>query len=246
MREISLLEGLATTRAIRRYTADPIPDEDLASILWHAGRAPSGSNRQPFRFLVLRDGPNAVAARRCSALRSAQGWNAKRLADGYRPSTLRRLDAALRGQFRAGSRGRTGLPRAISAHRLPTRVRRCIRRVRTCCSPPELSATAERSRCGTTGSKPNSRDLLDIPDTRRVVGVHHARCARRPPRPAETQAARRHHVRRRMGHGPDLGLTSAPWLSSPGSTRPPSRPRSRSETSPRVVSSDGDRRRTRR
>ena len=30
---ISLLDGLATTRAIRRYTADPIPDEDLAAIL---------------------------------------------------------------------------------------------------------------------------------------------------------------------------------------------------------------------
>jgi len=86
MREVSLLEGLATTRAIRRYTADPIPDEDLASILWHAGRAPSGSNRQPFRFLVLRDGPNAVAARALLGASFREGWNAKRLADGYRPS----------------------------------------------------------------------------------------------------------------------------------------------------------------
>jgi hypothetical protein len=33
MTGISLLEGLATTRAIRRYTTDPIPDADLASIL---------------------------------------------------------------------------------------------------------------------------------------------------------------------------------------------------------------------
>ena len=60
---ISLLEGLATTRAIRRYTDDPIPEADLASILWHATRAPSGSNRQPFRFVVLRDGPAAVEAK---------------------------------------------------------------------------------------------------------------------------------------------------------------------------------------
>ncbi|MGH9216835.1 MAG: nitroreductase family protein, partial [Acidimicrobiales bacterium] len=50
---------MATTRAIRRYTHDPIPEDDLATILWHATRAPSGSNRQPFRFLVLRD--SAVA-----------------------------------------------------------------------------------------------------------------------------------------------------------------------------------------
>ena len=41
--DIPLLDGIATTRAIRRYTDDPVPDDDLAAILWHAGRAPSGS-----------------------------------------------------------------------------------------------------------------------------------------------------------------------------------------------------------
>ena len=84
--EIGLLEGLATTRAIRRYTDAPIPDEDLAEILWHAGRAPSGSNRQPFRFLVLRDGPNATAAKSLLGDAFRTGWTAKREADGYRPT----------------------------------------------------------------------------------------------------------------------------------------------------------------
>lgn len=83
---IGLLEGMATTRAIRRYTDAPIPDDDLATILWHAGRAPSGSNRQPFRFLVLRDGPDARAAKRLLGDSFRSGWNAKREADGYRPS----------------------------------------------------------------------------------------------------------------------------------------------------------------
>ena len=83
---VGLLEGLATTRAIRRYSDAPIPDDDLATILWHAGRAPSGSNRQPFRFLVLRDGPNAQAARAVLGEAFRAGWNAKREADGYRPS----------------------------------------------------------------------------------------------------------------------------------------------------------------
>jgi nitroreductase len=83
---IGLLQGLATTRAIRRYTDDPIPDDDLASILWHAGRAPSGSNRQPFRFLVLRDGPNARAAKEVLGEAFRAGWKAKRDADDYRPS----------------------------------------------------------------------------------------------------------------------------------------------------------------
>lgn len=83
---IGLLEGLATTRAIRRYTDDPVPDDDLATILWHAGRAPSGSNRQPFRFLVLRGGPGAEAAKGALGEAFRAGWAAKREADGYRPS----------------------------------------------------------------------------------------------------------------------------------------------------------------
>ena len=83
---IGLLEGLATTRAIRRYTDEPIPEGDLAAILWHAGRAPSGSNRQPFRFLVLRNGPNARAAKALLGSAFRSGWSAKREADGYRRS----------------------------------------------------------------------------------------------------------------------------------------------------------------
>lgn len=80
---IGLLEGLATTRSIRRYLADPIPTEDLASILWHASRAPSGSNRQMFRFVVLRDGPVARKAKSLLGESFRAGWNSKRSGDGY-------------------------------------------------------------------------------------------------------------------------------------------------------------------
>ncbi|MEL6890899.1 MAG: nitroreductase family protein [Actinomycetota bacterium] len=81
-----LLAALATTRAIRRYTDDPVDDEDLRRILWFAGRAPSGSNRQRFRFLVLRDGPGAVRARAAMGEAFRSGWATKCEADGYRPS----------------------------------------------------------------------------------------------------------------------------------------------------------------
>ena len=80
---ISLLEGMATTRAIRRYTDEPIPLDDLTSILWHATRAPSGSNRQPFRFVVLRDGPLATEAKALLGGAFRDMWAAKRRADGY-------------------------------------------------------------------------------------------------------------------------------------------------------------------
>jgi nitroreductase len=81
--DISLLEGMATTRAIRRFLPDPIPDDDLATMLWHASRAPSGSNRQPFRFLVLRDGPRARDARALLGESFRSEWATKRGSDGY-------------------------------------------------------------------------------------------------------------------------------------------------------------------
>ena len=81
--DISLLEGMATTRAIRRFRPDPIPETDLATMFWHASRAPSGSNRQPFRFLVLRDGPRAREARALLGEAFRAEWVTKRAADGY-------------------------------------------------------------------------------------------------------------------------------------------------------------------
>ncbi|MGQ0832693.1 MAG: nitroreductase family protein [Microthrixaceae bacterium] len=84
---VSLLEGLATTRAIRRFTTDPIPEADLATILWHASRAPSGSNRQPFRFVVLRDSPSAREAKALLGRSFREMWATKREADGYERGT---------------------------------------------------------------------------------------------------------------------------------------------------------------
>jgi nitroreductase len=48
-------EAIFTQRAIRRLKSDPISDADLEVILAAAARAPSGGNRQPWRFLVVRD-----------------------------------------------------------------------------------------------------------------------------------------------------------------------------------------------
>src|SRR5258706_11915124 len=81
--ELRLLDGIATTRAIRRFRPDPIPDDDLASILWHATRAPTGSNRQPTRFVVLRDGPRARSAKALLGAAFREGWNEKGRDDGY-------------------------------------------------------------------------------------------------------------------------------------------------------------------
>jgi nitroreductase len=82
--EIGLLEGMATTRAIRRYTDEPVDDGDLSAILWHATRAPTGSNRQMCRYVVLRDDERSAAAKSLLGQAFRTGWAAKRVDDGYR------------------------------------------------------------------------------------------------------------------------------------------------------------------
>jgi nitroreductase len=61
--DLALYEGLLTTRAIRRYRPDDIPDDDLNRLLFAATRAPSGHNRQPFRFVVVRRVPEMAEVR---------------------------------------------------------------------------------------------------------------------------------------------------------------------------------------
>lgn len=80
---VGLLEGLTTTRAVRRYRDEPVPEEALRAMLFAATRAPSGSNRQPFRFMVLTDGPNAAEAKAILGRAARQAWASKRVADRY-------------------------------------------------------------------------------------------------------------------------------------------------------------------
>lgn len=52
---MDLYEALYTTRAMRRTTTEPVPEEVVAAMLDAAVRAPSGSNAQNWRFLVVTD-----------------------------------------------------------------------------------------------------------------------------------------------------------------------------------------------
>lgn len=49
------LEAIMTTRAIRRFTDEPVTDDEILACLRAAGQAPSGGNIQPWRFLVVTD-----------------------------------------------------------------------------------------------------------------------------------------------------------------------------------------------
>jgi nitroreductase len=52
---VNIYEALYTTRSMRRLSQDPIPYEVQARILDAAIRAPSGGNRQLWRFLLVDD-----------------------------------------------------------------------------------------------------------------------------------------------------------------------------------------------
>lgn len=58
---MDLLEALYTTRAMRRITGQPIPQDVQALILDAAIRAPNGGNAQGWRFLLV-DAPDVKAS----------------------------------------------------------------------------------------------------------------------------------------------------------------------------------------
>jgi len=68
----AVLGHLVSQRACRAYAADPVPDDDLATILRAATHAPSAENRQPWVFVVVRD----PATRAAVAEHTRRLWDA--------------------------------------------------------------------------------------------------------------------------------------------------------------------------
>lgn len=58
---MELYDALLTTRAMRRFTDEPVSDEDVLACLRAAVQAPSGGNIQPYQFLVVTE-PDLRAA----------------------------------------------------------------------------------------------------------------------------------------------------------------------------------------
>ena len=49
------MEVVKKRRSIRKYKPDPVPNEIINQILEAARLAPSGSNRQPWHFIIVKD-----------------------------------------------------------------------------------------------------------------------------------------------------------------------------------------------
>jgi nitroreductase len=60
---MNTLQAIAARRSIRKYQETPVPEEVMRQIL-HAGtQAPSGKNRQPWRFIVVQGEARAEMVR---------------------------------------------------------------------------------------------------------------------------------------------------------------------------------------
>ncbi len=55
LQEIRLFDAIYRQRAIRQFKPDPVPDELVHKLIEAGTKAPSGGNRQPWKFLVIRD-----------------------------------------------------------------------------------------------------------------------------------------------------------------------------------------------
>lgn len=58
---MDLFEAMMTNRAIRRFTDEPVTDDEVLQCLRAANQAPSGGNIQPWQFVVV-DDPEVKAA----------------------------------------------------------------------------------------------------------------------------------------------------------------------------------------
>lgn len=68
---MNVLEAIKTRRSVRKYKPEAIPDEDLKKILTAARLAPSAGNKQPWRFVVVRD---SETKRKLGKIARGQTW----------------------------------------------------------------------------------------------------------------------------------------------------------------------------
>ncbi len=62
---MEFMDVIRSRRSIRKYTQDPVPPEYIREILEAARLAPSGTNRQPWRFKVLRGDETEIVTTAC-------------------------------------------------------------------------------------------------------------------------------------------------------------------------------------
>src|SRR5262245_49594849 len=95
----NLWEAMSTQRALRRLKPDPVPEEHLWKLVEMATRAPSGSNAQPWRFIIITDPARKSAVAKAVRERYEQNEGMRRYfesgAKSDDPSVRRMLGGAV-------------------------------------------------------------------------------------------------------------------------------------------------------
>ena len=106
--EVPLLEGIRTTRAIRRLRPDPVPRELVRKVCEAGTFAPSGGNRQPWIFVAVTE-PGRRA------------WVAERYREAFRAYIAPAVEAARSPDFPEAARRmqRAAIHLAEHLHEVP-------------------------------------------------------------------------------------------------------------------------------
>ena len=65
---MELLRTIQSRRSIRKFKSDPVPDSCIQELLEAARRAPSGSNLQPARYVVIKSEKERAKLKECTPL----------------------------------------------------------------------------------------------------------------------------------------------------------------------------------
>ena len=95
-----LFEAIRTQRAIRRFRPDPVPADLLWTLLEAATKAPSGTNQQPWGFVVVQE-----ASRRERIVEMLGGWLAGDAAFREYLENIDQIADPSRHRIAAGARG---------------------------------------------------------------------------------------------------------------------------------------------
>ncbi|MCJ7749977.1 MAG: nitroreductase family protein, partial [Armatimonadetes bacterium] len=81
---MNTVEAIGARRSIRRFTDAPVSEEEIRALLEAATLAPSGMNRQPWRFVVVQ------GEKRTEMIDLMRGAIAKLKSEGVKTGSIRR------------------------------------------------------------------------------------------------------------------------------------------------------------
>lgn len=70
----AFLEAIRPRRSVRDFAPDPVPLDVLRDLVAAAGQAPSGANRQPWRFAIVTDPETKRAIRRAAEAEERESY----------------------------------------------------------------------------------------------------------------------------------------------------------------------------